>query len=456
MKRPNAIILTAFLSFILCNCASNPLPKEEISKVKNTYNNLILNNEELAYDNKNLKWNEFFLSNELKQIIKISLEQNKDLNIAVLNIEKANNNLMLAQNALKPNLKLNLFGGGTLKANGDTNGNFGTNIGLNNYEIDFFDRLKSLNEQARQEFLNQKYNQSAIKTALIYEIAKTYQTILSDEKQIQILNQNIISLNESLEIIIARQKSGFANDLETNSIKAQIHELNASLLSLKTKLKSDKTQLNLLMGNDIPAEFIFEFKDYNFNIAKIPQNIPSISILNRPEIRALEAQLKAQNANIDAVHAQTLPQINITSSLGFSSNSLLKLFDGGVFNFTPNIVVPIYDNGNSKINIDNAIINRDIVLQKYEKSIQNSFYDLANILESYSQIDERIKEQELAIKALQTSNFIAKERFKIGIDNYLPLLLSNRQLNNAQLNLIALYDLKNLYFLQFYKTLGIE
>lgn len=410
------------------------------------------NNEKLEFET--IAWQEFFKNPKLQELINLGLSQNRDLKIAALNIEKARNNIAIAQNALKPNIRLNTGANIGIKANGDNNENYSANFGLTNYEIDVFDRLKTINTQKQLELLGQKYTQSAIKIALIAEISKSYLSIQSDLLQINILNENIASINETLKIIAARQKIGLGNDLEVNSALAQLYELNAAKEAINSKLGIDNAQLRLLIASQSIENYSSLNNEFFASFGQLPKNLSSKILLARPDILNAETSLKIQNANIDAARLAKFPQINLTSNIGFSSNELLKLFNGGVFNFIPNISMPIFDNGNININIENAIIEREIALSRYEKSIQTAFFEVSSILEIRANIDERIKSQENAINALKKSEFIAKERFRIGIDNYLPLLLLQRQLNNAQLSLTALKELKYSNQIALFKAIG--
>lgn len=409
-------------------------------------------NEKLDFET--ISWQEFFKNPKLQELINLGLAQNSDLKIAALNIEKARNNLALVENALKPNIRLNAGANIGIRTSGDNSETYNTNLGLTNYEIDVFGRLKTINEQKQLELIGQKYTQSAIKLALIAEISKSYLSIQSDLLQIDILNENIASISETLKIISARQKVGLGNDLEVNSAKAQLFELNTAKEAINTKLGIDNSQLRLLLASQTIDDYSAPNSGLFSSFGDLPENLSSKILLARPDIRASEIALKVQNANIDAARLAKFPQINLTSNIGFSSTELLKLLNGGIFNFIPNISMPIFDNGNANINIENAIIEREIALSRYEKSIQTAFFEVSSSLEIRAKIDERIKAQENAIDALKKSEFIAKERFRIGIDNYLPLLLLQRQLNNAQLSLIAIRELKYSNQIALFKAIG--
>ncbi|MBN8647327.1 MAG: TolC family protein [Caulobacterales bacterium] len=401
-----------------------------------------------------VKWREFYKNQNLIFAIDYGLKQNKDLKIAAINTQKAQNTLELAKIARKPSLRGVASSDLSGKSGDILTDTYTFGASVPSYEIDFFDRLKSLQKASEENFYSALENQKAIKIAYITTLANAWVNIASDMTQIEILKSNIASLQETAKIVKGRQKYGVANDLDANSVEAQLNELIASLKATQTKLENDKSTLVFLAGGQGVLEFLPNGLKSDFTIAEVAIGLPSDVLLARPDIMAAEHALSGANANLTAARAQKFPSINLTASFGFASNELLNLLAGPRFLITPSISAPIFDNGASDINIDNARLNRDALIHQYEKAINSAFNDVSQALNTRAQIEARIKDQSAAVENYRKSVFLAKRRFEVGIDNYLPLLLAQRNLNNAQATLLNLQTLRANNLIGLYSALS--
>jgi outer membrane protein, multidrug efflux system len=435
-------------------CAQMPKIKPEIAKSQMQVPQAFPNMPQSQILANTVKWRDFYQNKNLIKAIEYGLLHNVDLKIAALNLERAKNNQKLARISQLPSLRANSSIELSGKSGDALSDNYAIGLAMPSYEIDLFGRLQSLEKAAEYNFFASSENQSAIKITLIANIANAWVNISSDLAQIEIIEANIKSLRASLKIVEGRQKYGIASDLEINAISAQLNELSASLLANQTKLENDKSILVLLCGGEGALQFLPPKLEDDFTIAQIGIDIPSNVLLARPDIRAAEANLLAQNANIDAARAQKFPSINLIGSTGFASGDLLKLLSAPKFAITPNVSIPIFDNGIIDLNIENAKINRDIAIQNYEKVINSAFNDISQALNIRAQIANRIATQESAVKNYQKSVYLATRRFEVGIDNYLPLLIAQRNFNNAQANLLNLRTLAANNLISLYSALG--
>lgn len=453
MKLLKYFTLTSLIILGACSHIQKPIPEKIITenKIASNFPNL----PDAKYIAANgVKWREFYRNKNLIATIDYGLKQNKDLKIAAINTQKAQNALELAKIARKPSLRGVASSDLSGKSGDILSDTYTLGASMPSYEIDIFDRLKSLQKASEENFYSARENQKAIKIAYITTLANAWVNIASDMTQIEILNSNIASLQETAKIVKGRQKYGVANDLDVNSVEAQLNELIASLKATQTKLENDKSTLVFLAGGQGVLEYLPNVLKNDFTIAEVAIGLPSDVLLARPDIMAAEHALIGANANLTAARAQKFPSINLTASFGFASNELLNLLAGPRFLITPSISAPIFDNGAADINIDNARLNRDALIHQYEKAINSAFNDVSQALNTRAQIEARINDQSAAVENYRKSVFLAKRRFEVGIDNYLPLLLAQRNLNNAQATLLNLQTLRATNLISLYSALS--
>ena len=162
----------------------------------------------------------------------------------------------------------------------------------------------------------------------------------------------------------------------------------------------------------------------------MPPGLPSDLLLRRPDVVAAEYRLKAANANIGAARAAFFPRILLTGAAGKSSVDLSDLFQGSqtFWSFSPQVVLPIFEGGRNRANLDLAQILKRIEIADYERTIQNGFREVADALVARAILVERIEADAGLVRAQQQRFDLAERRYRSGIDSYLNVLSAQQSL----------------------------
>ena len=188
----------------------------------------------------------------------------------------------------------------------------------------------------------------------------------------------------------------------------------------------------------------------------LPAGIDSSVLLNRPDVLSAEASLRAANANIGAARAAFFPRITLAGSAGTASNELGDLFSNGTraWSFVPSISLPIFNGGRNIANLDLANVRKNIAVAQYEKTIQQAFQDVANVLADQRWLTEQLTHQE-QLAARQAERLkLAEARYKSGIAGYLDVLDAQREHYAAEQALIGTRRAQLSAAAQAYKVLG--
>ncbi len=407
-----------------------------------------------------LPWRHVFLDPHLQTVIAQSLDNNTDLRVAVLNVEKARAQYRIQRASLFPAVQGSISGyRGNTQAT-DTAGNpvtveaYTATVGAS-WELDLFGRVRSLSRAAVQTYLATDENRKAAKISLISAVASAWLNLGADEDQLRLSRETLRLREESLTLTQRRFDLGSTDQLILRQTQVLTEQARADVAALTATVQQDRNALRLLVGAEVaPADLPQALPDQAV-LSDLPVGLPSDVLLKRPDVMAAEYGLKAANANIGAARAAFFPTISLTGSVGKASTDLSSLFDGAdTWEFTPQISVPIFVGGANVANLKASKASRDIALTQYSGAIQAAFRDVADQLATRATIDDRLAAQMRATDAAADSQKLSQARFDKGVDSRLTLTDAERTTYAAQQQLISVRLVRSLNLINLYAALG--
>lgn len=409
-----------------------------------------------------LKWEEFITDDRLKKIIYMALNNNRDIRIAALNVERARAFYGIQRVELLPTL--DVVGSGSkervpsdLSETGRrmTRERYSIDLGILSWEIDFFGRIRSLKDKALEEYLATEEARRSAKLSLLSAVAYTYLSLAADKEALKLARNTLETQDAIYQLIKRRFEVGLASELDLRRAQTQVEEAKGDVARFMERVAQDENALNLLVGSSVPREFLpSELNEVN-PPKEISASISSEILLKRPDILAAEHQLKALNANIGVARASFFPRISLTTAIGTASNELSGLFESGsgTWKFVPQIIMPIFDT-RTWLALKATKVEREIALAQYEKAIQTAFKEVADALAQNGMIGDRIAAQKALLNALSETYRLSNLRYMKGIDSYLSVLDAQRSLYRAQQGLIVLRMMRFTNLVTLYKALG--
>jgi multidrug efflux system outer membrane protein len=411
-----------------------------------------------------IPWKEFFVDPQLRKVIAQALDNNRDLKVAALTIERYRALYQIQSSDQLP--KINASAGASIQrvpqdfsATGSamTTHQYTVGVGLLSYELDMFGRVQSLKDQALEQYLATNQAKRSVQISLVSQVAAAYLTLAADRERLKLAKETMESQQQSYKLISSRFDSGVSSSLDLNQAKTSVEAARIDAARYTAQVSQDENALNFVVGSPVPAELLPQSLSETLTALKeVPAGLSSEVLLRRPDILQAEGQLKAANANIGAARAAMFPRITLVSSAGFGSTELSGMFKSGAFawSFAPSISLPIFDGGSNKANLKATEVNRDIMVAQYEKAIQTAFREVADAFAQQSTIDELTNAQKSFTDATAERYVLSQARFDKGVDSHLNVLDSQRSLYSAQQSLISvrLTRLSNLVTL--YKVLG--
>jgi multidrug efflux system outer membrane protein len=428
-------------------------------------------------------WREFFPDPQLQQLIALALTNNRDLRVAVLNVQSAQAQYRIQRAQLFPTVNASaveqvdripidvlegqippgaLGGGagggkGIALPSGITTHTYDVGVGFTNYELDLFGRIRSLSHAALQQYFSSGETRRSVQLTLVAEVATAYVTVLADQTLLDITRDTLKSQQDSYALTQKLFNGGTSTELALRQAETTVDTAQANLAQYNRQLAQDRDALQLLLGAPIPEGIDFSRGlDRGNMVAELEEGIPSDVLVRRPDVLAAEHQLMAANAEIGAARAAFLPSISLTGNFGTESTQLSGLFKAGsrAWTFSPDISVPIFAGGANVANLQATRLARDTAVAQYEKAIQTAFREVADGLVARGTLDDQLAAQQALVTASDKAYRLADMRYRGGVDSYLSALVAQVSLYSAQqqLQVVRLTRLQNLVTL--YKALG--
>lgn len=456
MIKPLSVLIAA----LLAGCSLAPQYQRPEAPIATTYPVEAAN---AAADATATGWREFFPDQRLQQLIEAALANNRDLRVAALRIEEARAQYGIQSADLLPNLNATASGSrsrtpGAVSITGRSsiNSNYQVGLGLAAFELDFFGRVRSLNDAALAQYLATEEASRAAQISLISEVAKAYLAEQAFAEQYDLARKTVESRESAYKLAKQRFEVGASSALDLRQNETLVQSARASLATLTRQRAQATNALTLLVGKplgDLPAAQALSGQNI---VTEIPPGLPSDLLTRRPDIRAAEQRLRAANANIGAARAAFFPRISLTGSIGTASNQLDGLFESGsrAWSFMPQLVLPIFDAGRNRANLNLAEARNNIAIAEYEKSIQTAFREVSDALVARAALEEQIAAQQAVQDAQAERLKLADLRYQNGVASSLEVLDAQRELFTAQQQLVQARLLRLTNAIDLYRALG--
>ena len=395
-----------------------------------------------------MAWQSFFADTRLQGLIELALVNNRDLRVAVLNIDQARAQYQIRRADQFPTISGVLGGSRTPSASGSVTSLYSAGLQATAYELDFFGRVSSLKEAALNQYLATEEGRKTAQITLIASVANAYLSLLADDELLDITRQTLATREESIRLSKLRFDNGVASELDFRQAESLVEAARVSLAQQQRQRALDENLLTLLVGSplvaELPAAASAASASASASVAAplaqmqplvdVPAGLPSDLLTNRPDIRQAERQLLAANANIGAARAAFFPRIALTAGAGTASSQLSGLFKSGSWGlmFAPSLTLPIFDAGRNQANLEVSKVTRDIAVAQYEKSIQSAFREVADALASRSTLAEQLRANQAQANAESIRFRLSDLRYQNGVSSYLDLLDAQRSLFAAR------------------------
>jgi multidrug efflux system outer membrane protein len=411
-----------------------------------------------------IAWRSFFADPKLQAVLAQALAQNRDLRVAIGNIEAARANYRVQRAELAPTIAASGSGSErrlppsqTGLAQPVTERAYAASIGFSAYELDLFGRIRSLSRAAQEQYLATEEARRAVQVSLIAETAADYYSYAADLDLLRVAQDTYASQKASLDITRARFKYGEASMIDVRQVETSVEQARADIAQYTTQAAQDRNALELVVGAPVADALLpTGLSPQPPVMTDLPEGLSSAVLLQRPDVLQSEHQLKAANADIGAARAAFFPTISLSAALGQASPALSALFQGSArtWSYGPAVALPIFSGGRNLANLQGARAERQIAVAQYERAIQSAFREVADALARRGTIGEQLSAQTGLAAAAADLVRLETARFQVGSQTYLDVLIAQRTLYAAQQRLVSVRLVEITNAVSLYRALG--
>jgi multidrug efflux system outer membrane protein len=419
-------------------------------------------NIQTANDLANTTWWEQFRDPVLNDLVRIALQENKDVQIAAARVEEYMGRYGVTRSEQFPQIGADVAGtrtrnseNGAITPGTNPVSAFQVDLGIS-FELDLWGKLRSATAAARAQLLATEEAKRTVILILVSQLANSYVQLLDYDKQLAVTRDTLRTRSESVRINGLRFKAGLISELEYQQAVAEYQNAAVQVPLLERQITQQENAISLLLGRN-PGKIARGVVSLDqLALPQVPGGLPSDLLERRPDIRQAEQQLIAANAQIGVAKAAFFPSISLTGLFGYASTDLSDLFKGPsrTWQFAGALVQPIFTGGALTGQLQVAEAVQKQALLNYQQVIQNAFAEVDNSLVAVKKLREQLKDEAAQVNALQRYLDLATLRYQNGYSDYLTVVDAERNLYTAQLQYVQ--DQGSLFaaLVNLYKALG--
>ena len=413
---------------------------EDIS-AEGLYRDTAIVNNTLASDTANfgnVPWREVFTDPQLQAYIEQALTNNADLRTAMLNVESAQAALMSARLSYLP--QLSLTPQGTL-----TNWNKGEittktyNIPVSaSWQIDLFGQILNPKRAAQVSLKQAQYNEQAVQTQLIANVANIYYTLLMLDRQLEITENTAEVLKDYVETMQAMYDYGNVNSAAIEQSRTSYAQVAASLSDLRQSISETENSFCLILNE--PAHAIERgVLEEQALPSDFSVGIPLQLLSNRPDVQAAEMALAACYYNTNSARAAFYPQITLSGTAGWTNSSGAGIVNPGklLANLIGSLTQPLFYRGANIARLRQARAQEEQAKIAFQTTLLNAGNEVSNALSLYQNTMEKVNSRTIQVNSARKAAEDTKELFNLGTSTYLEVLTAQQSYLSAQLSEVS-------------------
>lgn len=422
-----------------------------------------------------MSWRAFFRDTNLVQLIEIALQNNQELNITLQEIEISRNEARIRKGAILPSVRV---GGGiglekvgryTSQGAGDASTDITPGVEVPeflldyapvayaNWEVDIWKKLRNARKAAVTRYLSTIEGKNFVVTNLVAEIANSYYELLALDGELQMIRQNIDLQKNALDIVKIQKEAAQATELAVQKFQAEVLASESMEFEVLQKIKETENRINFLLGR-YPQEIKRSKADFlSIRPADTQTGLPSDLLTMRPDIKQAELELAAAKIDIKVARAEFLPSLDISAALGlqaFKPSYLLKFPESLLFTLAGDLAGPVINRNAIQAEFNNANSRQIQAMYEYERTVLNAYMEVSNALSNMSNLEKKYGLKTQQVAALNQAISVSNDLFKSARADYLEVLMTQRDVLEAKLELLEVKRDMLVAGVQVYRGLG--
>ncbi len=406
-----------------------------------------------------LPYRSFFADKTLCALIDTAVVNNIDLQIALKNIDYAEQLRNSAKLGILPSLSVGVQ---DIHNKSSDNGAQKTPQEYiasvsSSWELDIWGKIRSRSQSALAAYLKTQEAAKAVRTRLVADVAAGYYNLLMLDAQLALSKKNLALADTTLKMIQLQYTAGQVSGLAIRQQEAARQSIAGSIPLIEQNIALQENALSTLCGR-MPGPIRRNQLLFNAKVVDdLSIGIPAAVLQNRPDVRAAELAVRGASADVDEAGAAFYPSIIVTAQGGVSALKSSDWFNvpGSLFSVLQgSLLQPLFQRGQLKANYEQSKIKRDQAELSFKQSLLNAVAEVSDALVRL----EKIKEQEVIaeerVATLQKAVTNSGMLFQSGLATYLEVIVVQTNSLGAELNLADLRRQHLAALAELYRSLG--
>ena len=402
-----------------------------------------------------LGWERVFTDPQLQSLIRLAIENNKDLENARLNIEIARAQLKGAKLSYFPSAALNINGAGASYDHSPISWTYQIPLALN-WEIDAFGKILNRKRGAQVGVEQMEAYRQAAQSQIVCGVANVYYSLVLLNQQLDLTRRTAEIWKEQVESMELMKEAAYVDEAAVVQSRANYFNLLSSIPDLEQQIHLTQNTLSLLLNTypqkwEVTSQLTFDLP------TDLTKGIPVSYLAARPDVKAAERAFAVAYYATNSARANFYPSLSISSNGGFTNllGSFITNPGKWFVQLAGSLVAPLFSRGQNIAALQAAKAQQQQALNNFEYSVLNASAEVSDALvklEKNSQKHEYILQQ---IDQLEKSVEYTQEllQYKRGT-TYLEVLTARSSLLQAQLSSLACWHSRATALIQLYQAVG--
>jgi outer membrane protein TolC len=229
------------------------------------------------------------------------------------------------------------------------------------------------------------------------------------------------------------------------------------LVRKRRELRQAELNLSYLLGTYPENIQRQSLSEVNALPPAIEIGLPSTLLTMRPDIRAAEQTLQANNLEVGIARTAFFPTFNLYGMAGYNAFEFSKLFlnpASMVYQLGGGLVAPVFNRNQIKATYEMAKARQKIALYDYEQTVLNGYLEVLGLVNEYQTLQEELtlKTDEVLVQRRSVDN--ANTMFKVGYADYLDVINSQSNSLSSEIEYIELKIQQLQSVVGLYRALG--
>lgn len=384
-----------------------------------------------------LPWQEVFQDTLLQYLIRYGLENNTDMQTALLRVDQAKAQLTAARLSFLPSLALAPQAALTGTDGSKAVKTYELPVQAS-WEIDLFGSLRNAKKGTQAALLEQKAYRQAVRSELIAAIANDYFSLLMLDEQLEISLSTLDIWREQIRTMELKFKVGEETENAITQARASLYGLEATHNDLLRQRHEAENALCTLLGTTSRSIRRGSLEQQRFP-EQLSIGVPLRLLSRRPDV--VQAEMALANAYYATNQARSAfyPNLTLTGSAGWT-NSLGQAVanpGGWILSAVASLAQPIFSRGKLISNLRVSKDEEQIALLAYKQALLNAGQEVNNGLYATESARRSLYSHLRQCGELERAVSTSESLYRTGNATYLELLTARQSLLDAQLNAMA-------------------